>query len=51
MPKKPVKTKEGAEHIRDLQRRAKELVGDELSFFESENLIPPCLARQYRLIH
>ena len=42
MPKKPVETKEGTdkqeEHIRELQRRAEELVGGELSFFESKDM-------------
>lgn len=41
MPKKPVKTKddtERQEHILDLQRRAKEFVEDEMSFFESEQM-------------
>ncbi len=42
MPKKPVEIKEGTdkqeEHIRELQRRAEELVGGELSFFESEEM-------------
>lgn len=42
MPKKPLETKEDIdkqeEHIRELQRRAEELVGGELSFFESEDM-------------
>lgn len=41
MPKKPVEAKEDAdsqEYIQDLQRRAEELVGGELSFFESEEM-------------
>lgn len=42
MPQKPVETKEDIdkqeEHIRELQRRAEELVGGELSFFESEDM-------------
>lgn len=41
MPKIPVKTQEDAErqqHIRDLQRRAKEFAGDDLSFFASEQM-------------
>jgi len=41
MPKRPVQVKEDAErqeHILDLQRRTKELAGDELSFFESEDM-------------
>jgi len=41
MPKKSVKTTEDAErqeHIRELQRRTKELAGDDLSFFESEQM-------------
>lgn len=42
MPKKPVKTKESTdkqeEHIRELQHSAEELVGGELSFFESEDM-------------
>jgi len=41
MPKTPTKTKENAErqdHIRDLQRRAKEFVNDELSFLEPEQM-------------
>ena len=41
MPKKPIETKEDTdmkEHIRDLQRRAEEFVGGELSFFESEEM-------------
>jgi hypothetical protein len=41
MPKKPIETKEDAdrqEHIRELQRRAEEFVGGELSFFESEEI-------------
>ncbi len=41
MPKKSTKTTEDAErqeHIRDLQRRTKELAGDDLSFFESEQM-------------
>ncbi|MGZ8907487.1 MAG: hypothetical protein ACXW1U_17395, partial [Methylobacter sp.] len=49
MPKKPVKTKEDAErqeHILDLQRRTKELTGDELSFFESEDM-PTALQEQF----
>lgn len=41
MPKKPIETKEDADkqdHIRDLQRRAEEFVGGELSAFESEEM-------------
>ena len=42
MPKKPVETKEDTDrrkqHIRDLQRRAEEFVGGELSVFESEEM-------------
>ncbi len=41
MTKKPTKTKEDAdrqEHIQDLQRRAEEFVGGDLSFFESEEM-------------
>jgi hypothetical protein len=41
MPKKPIENKESADrqaHIQDLQRRAEELMGDELSFFESEDM-------------
>lgn len=39
MPKKPANIKEDLKrqgHIRDLQSRAKEFAGDDLSFFESE---------------
>ncbi|MFZ2407827.1 MAG: hypothetical protein WAW41_22070 [Methylobacter sp.] len=49
MPKKPVKTNKDAdqqEHIRDLQRRAEEFVGGELSFFESEDM-PTDLQEQF----
>ena len=41
MPKKSIETQEDAdrqEHIRELQRRAEEFVGGELSFFESEEI-------------
>jgi len=41
MPKKSIETQEDAdrqEHIRELQRRAEEFVGGELSFFESEEM-------------
>lgn len=41
MPKKTVRTKEDTErqkHIQDLQSRAKEFAGDDLSFFESEQM-------------
>jgi hypothetical protein len=41
MPKKTVPTKDDTErqqHILDLQRRTKELEGDDLSFFESEQM-------------
>jgi len=41
MPKKTAQIKEDAErqeHIRNLQRRTKELAGDDLSFFESEQM-------------
>ena len=40
-PKKPIKTKKDIDkqkHIQDLQRRAEEFVGGELSFFESEEI-------------
>jgi len=49
MPKTPVKTTEDAEsqeHILDLQRRAKEFAGDDLSFFESEQM-PTELQEQF----
>lgn len=41
MPKKSIKTKKNIDkqkHIQDLQRRAEEFVGGELSFFESEEM-------------
>lgn len=41
MSKKPIKSPKDSdqqEHIRDLQRRAEEFVGGELSFFESEEM-------------
>lgn len=41
MSKKPIKTQKDIdqqEPIRDLQRRAEEFVGNELSFFESQNM-------------
>lgn len=49
MSKKTVPTKDDAErqeHILDLQRRTKELAGDELSFFESEDM-PTALQEQF----
>ena len=47
--KPPIEIQENAdiqEHIQDLQRRAKELAGGELSFFESEE-VPPKLREQF----
>lgn len=41
MPKKILKTKDDADrqaHIQDLQRRAEEFVGNELAFFESDEM-------------
>ena len=49
MTNKPIESQENAdtqEHIQDLQRRAKELAGGELSFFESEEM-PPKLREQF----
>ena len=49
MTKEPIESQENAdtqEHIQDLQQRAKELAGGELSFFESEEM-PPKLREQF----
>ena len=47
--KPPIESQQNAdtqEHIQDLQQRAKELAGGELSFFESEEM-PPKLREQF----
>ncbi len=49
MSKKPLKTKQHVDNrhnLRDLQRRAEEFVGDELSFFESKDM-PYALHEQF----